>query len=269
MFDRRSFLAATAAVPLAGCMSRVAGGGGRRLRVATYNIWHDRDWDKRRDLAIAALRSADADVIALQEVLQDAATNLPNQAETFAAGLGSDYSVRFFSTSPAGEPRRYGNAILSRLPVIDAADRKLLPLDDWRTAVRTRVDVGGRAVDIVGTHLANQPEAGAVRAQQLDDLLGWVPNDGTPLVVMGDYNAPLEDAPIARMLASRFETALPRGAAPTTLTTALGHSSRVIDHILYERAAFTASDARLFGDQPVGDVWPSDHFGVAATLTLV
>ncbi|RHW18380.1 endonuclease/exonuclease/phosphatase family protein [Sphingomonas gilva] len=265
MLDRRTLLLAAAALPLSACAT---GAASKRpaIRVATFNIWHNAgNWEARLPLLLQALREADADVIALQEVLEDAGKGLPNQADTIARALGG-YSVHFFATEPPGSPKRYGNAILTRLPVIAEASRKLEPLNDYRTALRVRVSADGRPVDIVVTHLAWQPEAGAVRARQVADLMSWLPRDGVPLVVMGDFNAPLSDSGLAALTSPRFESALPPGATDTTLNPAKGHKPRVIDHIFAERRWFGASHARRIGDRPVAGEYPSDHFGVAATL---
>lgn len=269
MFDRRSLLTAAAALPLAACATRYGAGSRATIKVVTLNIWHDAgDWATRQRLIADVLRASDADVIALQEVLEDAGKGLPNQAETLAAALGG-YSARFSSVDAEDAPRRYGNAILSRLPVIDTVWKKLEPLDDYRTALRVRVDLGGRPVDVVNTHLAHQADAGPVRARQIGDMLGWLPKDDTPLVVMGDFNAPLTDSGLTGLAGRGLETALPPGAAATTLVTARGHESRVIDHIFAERDHCTVTGARVIGDQPVNGEYPSDHYGVAATLSLI
>jgi endonuclease/exonuclease/phosphatase family metal-dependent hydrolase len=269
MLSRRTVLSAAITLPLAACAAGIGSARRREVRVATLNIWHDMgDWQARRPLLIQALRGADADVIALQEVLQDAAKALANQAETLAVALGG-YSVHFVSTDPEGSPRRYGNAILTRLPVLAEDSRKLEPLDDHRTALRVRVQADGRPIDIVNTHLAWQADAGPVRARQIADLLSWLPKDGVPLVVTGDFNAPLDDPGLASLAASpRFQNALPRGAALTTLNPAKGHAPRVIDHIFAERQWFTIGQVGLIAEQPTNGEYPSDHFGLAATLRL-
>lgn len=267
--DRRTLLAALGALPVAGCARGVARGApGRRaaLTLATFNIWHDAggQWPARLDLIAAALRAADPDVIALQEVLQDANKGLPNQAETIARRLGYP-SVHFVAAEAEDAPKRYGNAILTRLPVLEVARRRLEPLDDYRTAIRVRVQGPAGPVDVVATHLAWQADAGAVRARQIADLIGWLPGDGTPALLMGDFNAPLGD-PGLQGLAPRFTSALPPGAAATTLNAAHGHKPRVIDHIFIEPAAFAVRGAHLIGDRPVGGLYPSDHFGVVAQV---
>ena len=271
MIDRRMLLGALAGTPLAAALTSCAtlsGGGGRDLRLVCFNIWHNQgDWTARQPLLVEAIRAADPDVIALQEVLEDAAVGLPNQARTLADALGG-YEMHFVSTDPEGAPRRYGNAILSRLPVLAHDWKKLEPLDDYRTAIRARVSVGGRAVDVVNTHLAWQADQAPVRARQIADLMAWLPQDGTPLVVMGDFNAVQEDAGLDALTGPRFFSAVPRGAAETPLNPAKGHAPRVIDHIFAEAAHFEPVSAAVIGDAPTDGEYPSDHFGVAASIRL-
>jgi endonuclease/exonuclease/phosphatase family metal-dependent hydrolase len=268
MIDRRALLLAMPALSVAGCASAPRSAPTAALTLMSFNIWHNMgDWRAREPLLIAAIRAADADVIALQEVLEDAATGLPNQAMSIAAALGG-YQVFFCSTDPEGAPRRYGNAILTRLPVLANDWKKLEPLDDFRTALRVRVSLAGRAVDIVNTHLAWQADAAPVRARQIADLLAWLPQDGTPVAVMGDFNAVQEDAGLSALTGPRFFSGLPRGSAQTTLNPAKNHPERVIDHIFLEQAAFQPGPATLIGDRPTNGEYPSDHFGVVTTATL-
>jgi len=265
MMHRRSLLAAAAALPVAACAPR-ATAARKPLRAVTFNIWHNAgNWPVRLKLIVDVLRAADADVIALQEVLQDSKKNLPNQAETIAAALGG-YSVHFMSTAPIDAANRYGNAILTRLPVLATDTIKLEPLADSRTAIRVRVDHAGRPVDVVNTHLAWQPDQGPMRAQQIQGLLGWLPKDDVPLVLMGDFNAPLDEAALAPLAVRGLEPALKPGATDTTLVVSRGHKPRVIDHIFTDPRAFAVSDARRIADVAVDGEFPSDHFGVAATL---
>lgn len=271
MIDRRTLLAGLAAAPMAAC-ARVPsspGAPGRpELKLVTFNIWHNQgDWAARLPLLVAAIRAEDPDVIALQEVLEDAAVSLPNQAQMIADALGG-YSVHFVSTDPDDAPRRYGNALLSRLPVFGVDSRKLQPLDDYRTALRVRVGVGRQSVDVVNTHLAWQADAAPVRARQIADLMAWLPQDGTPLIVMGDFNAVQEDAGLAVLTGPRFFSALPGGTAETTLNPAKGHPNRVIDHIFAETAGFVPVSASVIGSAPVNGEYPSDHFGVAAMVSV-
>lgn len=268
--DRRTLLAGLAATPLAACATTPGAAPNRDqgpdLKLATFNIWHNQgDWAARRPLLIEAVRREQPDVVTLQEVLEDAAVGLPNQAQTLADALGG-YSVLFSSTDAEGAPRRYGNALLTRLPVVQHDWKTLEPLDDYRTAIRARVTFAGRNIDIVDTHLAWQDDAQAVRARQIADLMAWLPRDETPLIVMGDFNAAQEDAGLAALTGPRFFSALPRNSVPTTLNPARGHPNRIIDHIFVQADRFAPVEAHLIGDTPVNGEYPSDHFGVAATV---
>lgn len=268
MLDRRTVIAGLAAVPATtACAATPRPTQNRSLSLATFNIWHNQgDWAARLPLIIEALRAQDADVIALEEVLQDPAVNLPNQAQTLAEALG--YRWVFSSADAETQPRRYGNALLTRLPILATDWKKLEPLDDYRTALRLRVDLGGRPVDVVVTHLAWQDDAGPVRARQIADLLAWLPDDGTPLVVMGDFNAPQEDSGLSVLTGPDYFSALPRGAAVTTLNPAKGHPNRVIDHIFARAADFAPVNARVFATEASGGEYASDHFGVSARIRL-
>jgi len=268
MIDRRILLAGLAAAPMAACATTRGDSAGPRLKLVTFNIWHNQgDWAARLLLLVAALRAADPDIIGLQEVLEDDAVGLPNQAQTLADALGG-YDVHFVSTDAEGSGRRYGNALLSRLPVVGFDTRRLEPLDDYRTAVRVRIALDGRTVDVINTHLAWQEDAAAVRARQIQDVVSMLPQDGTPLIIMGDFNAVQEDAGLAALTGPRFFSALPRGMVETTLNPAKGHPPRVIDHIFAETAHFAPVRATVIGSTPVNGEYPSDHFGVAATLRL-
>lgn len=271
MFDRRQLLLGLTALPVAACATTPPAGDSPTLSLATFNIWHDRgDWRARLPLVIETLRAAEADVIGLQEVLQDSATGLPNQAATIAQALG--YRHVFVSTDPDGNPRRYGNAILTRLPIVDQDWKKLQPLDDYRTALRVRVLVGDRPIDVVDTHLHHTPEGGAIRERQIADLLAWLGDRDTPLVVLGDFNAALTNPEMGRLQPPRFASLLPTvhpdQADRTTLNTELGHRHDQIDHILFETAHFEPLAAQIRGNFLMGETWPSDHFAVDGTLRL-
>ena len=106
MIDRRILLAGLAAAPLSACAVLPAPADPvPRLTLFTFNIWHDQgDWAARLPLLVAAIRAEPPDVIGLQEVLEDAAVGLPNQAQTIADALGG-YSVHFVSTDPEDAKR--------------------------------------------------------------------------------------------------------------------------------------------------------------------
>ena len=179
--------------------SRASGGDGD-FSVVTLNLYHDRDrWQQRRELVIEGLSALEPDVIALQEVLQH--ETLRNQAEDIAAALG--YEFFFVSADEPGQARRYGNAILTRHAILSRGERRLRPLDDWRTVAHVRLDIRGSIVDIYDTHLHHTEEGLGIRARQLRDVLSYVDarDDATPSLLLGDLNAEAT-APELRPLAA-------------------------------------------------------------------
>ena len=86
---------------------------------------------------------------------------------------------------------------------------------------------------------------------------------------MAEYDVVVVGAGISGLNAltgSRFFSALPRGAAETTLNPAKGHQPRVIDHIFVEATHFAPETSAVLGTTPVNGEYASDHFGVAATV---
>ncbi len=152
------------------------------LRVATWNIHSGVGRDGRYDAAriIAVLRELRADVIALQEV-----ASLAEHGEFLSQVRGAlGMSIAAGPTHREGE---YGNALLSKHPQthvtrLDLAWRRTEP----RGAIDATLDIGGRAVRIVTTHLGLRP---AERRDQVRRLLAAI-DAGTsaPLVLMGDVN---------------------------------------------------------------------------------
>lgn len=263
-----------------GCAAGGAAGGGAgsgtpELTVLTLNIWHNQQgWDARLGEIVEGIRALDPDVIGLQEVLQN--DSLPNQAHTIAAAL--DYEVHFTSVDPPGSVKRYGNAILTRDPVVERGERLLQPPNDYRNITHVRINVGGVHVDIYNTHLHHTAEGGEMRRTQILDALDFVDatrGDG-PLILMGDFNAPVA-APEMAPVRDRFDDALARlrpdlADSVSTLNTAKGHTPRRIDHIFYGQGpevSLRPRSADVVLDAPsAAGVWPSDHFGVIATFAV-
>jgi endonuclease/exonuclease/phosphatase family metal-dependent hydrolase len=270
-----SLMLAVATLLAAGCGSTPAPQPtAHELRVVTLNIYHDKaDWAKREPLIVAGLRQQQPDVIALQEVLQH--EQLPNQAESLAKALG--YRVHFASVNAADEVRRYGNAILSRHPMLETGSHRLQPLDDSRTVAHARIDTPAGVVEVYATHLHWTVDGGAIRERQLQDLQAYIAatRSDAPVIIAGDFNAPAtapELAPLQPAFVDAYGHAHPDAGedeANTTLNPAFFERRSRIDHVFVEHDRFEVVDARRILDTPGADgTWPSDQFGVAAARRL-
>lgn len=265
-----------AALLLAGCRTSLPAktpAAPPTVDVVTLNLWHDRaDWPRRRPRIAAELKRLDPDVIVLQEVLQDA--GLPNQATTLADALG--YTAHFVSVDPPTRARRYGNAILSRRPVLARGGHALRPLDDYRIAAWLRIDVDGRPLDVYAVHLNVTDASGATRAAQVADLVGFMQSHASkvPSVVAGDFNTTPGSAELGALRTTHVDAyAAVRGKvgdedpAHVTLVPGLHERPQRIDHVFAQAGALVPERALRILDRPNGDgTWPSDHFGVWVRL---
>jgi endonuclease/exonuclease/phosphatase family metal-dependent hydrolase len=167
---------------------------GPSLAVATYNVHACVGTDRRYDPArvAAVLRELGADIISLQEVGgQRRPGQLPDQAGFLAEETGLEIVA-----GPNRNYRRsrFGNAILTRFPVLAARYIDLsVPGCEPRGALDVDLDIGerldGRVLRVVATHLGLR--GGERRAQTmrlLDALAATGGGSDTAILMMGDLN---------------------------------------------------------------------------------
>ncbi|MEU0830908.1 poly(A) polymerase [Streptomyces sp. NPDC005969] len=255
---------------------RAAGPAGR-LRVLTWNaLWDRYDADRigtaiRRPLLMTALREADADVVALQEVEPSLLTLLLQEQwvrETYTLG-----------TEPASrDVDECGVLLLSRLPVREAGHHALGP---HKAVVALVVETGAGPVTVAATHLSsNHSENGAERrdAELARIAEGLATLDGD-VVLMGDFNDGTE-APgtVLGMRDAWSEAHGPDDATPTfdprvnplaAVSSLSGRASR-LDRVLLRADGLRVRRAELRGDVPTAEgLYISDHYGVLAELAAV
>jgi endonuclease/exonuclease/phosphatase family metal-dependent hydrolase len=168
-----------------------------KLRVLSYNIHKciggvDRRYEPSRVAEV--IRRQDADVVMLQEV--DAGVKRSRgdrQVELLGDELGLKYHTWFPNVDVRGGGQ-YGNAILSRYPLIESSNIDLTLRFKKRRSVlhgvlRVRHDDVDRTVHVFNMHLGL---ARYERKRQLEMFLGSHPfshlHSDTPVVVGGDLN---------------------------------------------------------------------------------
>ena len=175
----------------------------RTLRVATYNIHRCRGLDGRTNPARIAevIRSIDADVVALQEVVGPSLAG-PGHAEELGAALGMGWIM-----APARELRRhqFGNVILSRYPIVHHSQYDL----SWRTCEprncqRADLEIDGRVLHIYNVHLGT---AVLERRYQAGRLASFVHDRRVtgPKIILGDFNEWMKGL-ATKTLSSLFES---------------------------------------------------------------
>lgn len=168
------------------------------MRVLTYNIHGWRDAQGRMDVARLAtvVRSAQADIVGLNEVFHPLAP--AGQArpalDLLADALGMAYAFGAALTPQRafGPQASYGNALLTRFPLLAHASHHLTPVDghEQRGLLEARILLPGAKtpLSVYVTHLDHRSET--VRLRQLAAILQWTLRDRErPHVLLGDFNA--------------------------------------------------------------------------------
>jgi endonuclease/exonuclease/phosphatase family metal-dependent hydrolase len=178
----------------------------RLLRVATWNIFGGRTWERTRvdlDLTLTVLRRLDADLVAVQEVDRgQARSNGADQARLLGEALGMEWRYAPALLGTPGDPggwrppepgaadpggTAYGIALLSRL-ALEEVETVLLPQsgrDEPRVALVATLAGGPRRLTVAGTHLSFVP---GPNVGQLRALQRHLDARGGPRLLLGDLN---------------------------------------------------------------------------------
>ncbi len=248
-----------------------------RLAFATFNTWFQGGEKARRYRALLeALGERDADVIVLQEVTMDLLD------EIMAAGwLRAEYS---FVRAPfrAQAVPSHGVMLLSRLPLVGAT---LYPLPSHmgRSMLVAQVRIQRKLFTFATVHLESMRTNADTRGEQLRAVF-QILEDAGDTVVAGDFNFCSSWEQENRRIDARYLdmwAVLRPGEAGYTQDTdvnrMLADAKRDEKRVRIDRVLLRSDAARwqphaieLLGTRPVASdsprIFPSDHFGLAATL---
>jgi len=287
------------------------------LRVATLNIWNrSGPWPERLALIRSELRRLDVELFGLQEVLRqlpeggephgrwevgdsEAPEGGTDQATAVAAG--THRYVAYARAADYGNGLAFGNALLSRHPIVEHAGIELPGSEtgETRVVLYALVEHPLGPLPVFVTHLNWKLHHGSVRRRQVAALsehvkaLAPIGDSGLPPIIMGDFNAEpdSDEMRFMRGLATidgrsvYFADAWIYAGDGTPGHTfdrknrfaAIAHEPpRRIDYIFVR-----GPDTKLRGEPlktrlafatrvpgPEGDLWPSDHFGLVTEMSI-
>lgn len=153
------------------------------IHVVHWNVFYNgKGTDGTRDPGrqVSVLAELDPDVITLNEVTAGATVE-------YAERLHRATGVRWRHHHSAGRDGGWGNAILTRHPIVSTSVRRLAVGAD-RSVAQATVAVNGSRVNVFATHLDSGDNA-RNRASQAKELLAFVAGFPAPRIVTGDMNA--------------------------------------------------------------------------------
>jgi endonuclease/exonuclease/phosphatase family metal-dependent hydrolase len=243
----------------------------------TWNVWwrFGPRWQARQPGILRTLRTADADVVALQEVWGTAATTQP--AELAAQlGMHAGFAAPSYppeSDVPRADDAALGLGILSRWPILalrpeptPARHRAFDPV-----ALVATLDHPAGPLHVIVACLEYEPaynddriaQAAAVAALATDPAL-----DGpVPVLVAGDLNA-AADSPVLRPLTEVMSDAWTEGGGDPATSTAPPDAGpelrdRRIDHVFFRPGRFAQQVTVTRAERADG---PSDHRAILCDL---
>jgi endonuclease/exonuclease/phosphatase family metal-dependent hydrolase len=252
-----------------------------QITVATWNVCHargdnDQPWPifepGKRNTRLAemakVLAEAKVDIVVLNEcTFASTGVGGPNQAAYLADKLGLKWRVE----QKSGDVwalclgHQWGNAVLSRFPILSAEFIELPQLPTWgvrlglkrKNAVEARIDLsGGKILRVFATHLPVGKGSEALRLQSAEIIEERRAASPEPLLVAGDLNDTPQSPPLALLLRSGHWQTRSNG-----LTFPSSEPKKKIDWILAH-----GTGPLIHQHSPSSTA--SDHLPVIAALTL-
>lgn len=230
----------------------------------TYNIHHGRGLDGEVDLERIAklIREQDVDLVALQEV--DKGTERTERID-IAARLAELTEMHFvFEKNIDFQGGEYGNAILSRRPIIDSINLhyKMLRPGEQRGLLSAVIGFGDQTITFISTHLDYRPDP-SERISNMGEIENFVSvSAGNPIIIAGDFNDPPGGTVHLRMKKMFIDSWEVAGQGDGFSFSSEEPKSRIDYIYLSPKTSWNVSDAKVIPSES------SDHLPLVIEATL-
>lgn len=241
------------------------------VRVLCYNIRHGRGMDGAVDLEriAAVIRAADPDLVALQEV--DRGVRRTDRVDQ-PARLGELTGMTaVFEKNIDFQGGEYGNAILTRLPIVHHTNHHLPQVrpNEQRGMLEVRVRAGPHELVFLNTHFDSRPDDTERMAsvELFEGLLrteavGGERRGDLPVILTGDINATPDSRVLQRLFTLMHDACPPE--MNDVFTFRSDNPTKRIDYILYN----DHPDLRCLEYQVIDEPMASDHRPILAVFEL-
>lgn len=231
------------------------------IKVVSYNIKNGQGMDGRVDLSRTAdvLQALDADIICLQEIDKYRRRSFfCNQAAKLARIMQMEYvfgsAIRYIIGA-------YGNALLSRYPVIKSVNHQL-PVPTGRSKramLEMHCTIGGKKLRVFNTHMELDRK---LRLKQIENfIVPLILSTDSAAILCGDLNETPDDAGV-KFLYDCFKDSFVANTGSVTATFRADQPVERMDYILLNPAC-RAVDYKIIPSLA------SDHLPVMAWVELV
>ena len=239
------------------------------IKVLTFNIHHGRGTDRKVDLGRIAcvIERSGADLAGLNEVdvCYSKRSGFINQLDWLSETL--DMNKLFGATLTLGTwnnafLRQYGNALLSRYPIVFEANTLFRPhrsVFEKRGLLEANVNIHGQLVKIYVTHLSLGP---VLKNRQIEVLIGKLGETRLPVILMGDFNMKPGSRPWKKI--TELLTDVCHYAFSAPCNTYPSHQPKVQLDYIFVSAHFCIGPVRFLKQFDTA----SDHLPILATLHL-
>ena len=238
------------------------------LTVMSFNIRHGcgveswgnatsaflRNCTKKLDRIVSAIRSANPDVIGLQEV---DSSHVENIAE--ALNMNFAYSPH----NPSGYGRWWGNAVLSKFKILESKTTPVGGAGEINRSIVTAIAlVNGQHTAFVSVHTDHRLDSGS----SVRRILSHVKSLSVPTILIGDFNMTPGDH---RMSLITEQAGFIDTAAAVRTGRAMGTYGRTpsggrrIDYVFVQSSFFEVLDAAMVSDEHYD---ASDHIAFYAKV---
>ncbi len=202
------------------------------------------------------LKQIGPDIVGLQEVdhLRPRSGSV-DQAAYLARSLSMDH---VFGAAIKYQTGAYGNAILSKFPFSKTAHHLLPSRGEQRACLEAEIIIGINKLSIFNTHLGLMQQE---RHHQLQEhILPMVREKNSPLLLSGDFNAPVTASELAPCISTLKDTF--KQNTGSVINTYPAHEPQIrIDYIFI-------NDFLHCSDFFIVDTLASDHLPATARLRL-
>lgn len=172
-----------------------------QLRVMTYNIQHGAGMDRKIDLlrTAAAINAEHPDIVALEEM--DKGTARTDRRDLTGELAEMTHLTGYFSNNCNFEGGEYGNAVLTRFPILMAMNThyNMIRPKEQRGIIQMILDVGGHKLLFMATHIhyRKENEERLLNIAQIKEIIKQYP--GLPVILCGDFND-FPDTPVHKAM---------------------------------------------------------------------